>query len=102
MTVGSKRQVLSGVANKTAGGVTAAGLMKTDKGRIVSVAKSEAAKASPALAAWREAVKKAKKDLGMPLEGPGAFAAPKKGTALYSLAKKIYTRDYNTLGSYPL
>jgi hypothetical protein len=47
-------------------------------------------------------VKQAKKDLGMPLEGPGAFAAPKKGTALYSLAKKIYTREYNTLGSFPV
>ena len=102
MTTGSKRQVLSGTATKTSGGVTAAGLKKTDKGRIVSVAKSEAAKASPALAAWRDAVKQAKKDLGMPTEGPGAFAAPKKGTALYSLAKKIYTREYNTLGSFPV
>lgn len=97
MTTGTKRQVLSGAANKTSGGVTAAGLKKTDKGRIVSVAKSEAAKASPALAAWRKAAEKARSDLGIT-----GFVPLKKGTAYYSLTKKYYTADYNTLGSFPI
>ena len=102
MTTGTKRQVFHGTANKTPGGVTAAGLKKTPSGRIVSAAKSEAAKSSPALAAWREAVKKAKIDLNIPIEGPGSWVPPAKGTALYSLTKKIYARNYNNLSSYPL
>ena len=36
MTVGSKAQVYHGTADRTAGGLTKADLMKTDKGRIVS------------------------------------------------------------------
>ena len=101
MTVGSKRQVFHGTASKTAGGVTAGGLMKTDKGRIVSAAKHKAALQGP-LAAWLAAVKEAKTELKIPLSGPGSFVTPTKGTALYSLAKKIQARNSNNLASYPL
>jgi hypothetical protein len=97
MTVGSKREVMSGKASKTSGGVTAEGLKRTSKGRIVSKAKSEAAVASPALAAWRKAAEKARRELGIT-----GFEPLKKGTAYYSLTKKYYTQDYNQLGSFPL
>jgi len=80
---GTKRQVFSGTAHHTPGGLTANKLKQTKDGRIVSAAKSAAAKKNPHLRMWRAAVAEAKKNLG--LEG----FHPVKGE-LHELALKFY------------
>ena len=73
---------MHGTAHHTAGGLTK-GDLKYKDGEIVSKDKSKSEKKNP----WIEAVKKAKKSLGIP---KAEFAMPKKGTELYKLAKKIH------------
>ena len=46
----SRAKVMNGNASKTSGGRTADDFTRNNKGRIVSIAKSEQAKSSPALA----------------------------------------------------
>lgn len=92
MTVGTKRNVFTGKANSTTGGVHADGIAKNPKGRLVYVAKSEAARKNPALTAWRDALADARKQLGIT-----GFEPLKKGSSLYKLTKEIYD-----LNSHPL
>lgn len=87
MAVGSNIQVYRGTADKTVGGVTRSGLMKKD-GRIVSVAKHEAAKSNPALRAWLEALKMYKRSKG--IQAGEFFLTPKKGSAAHKEIVKIY------------
>jgi phage terminase small subunit len=56
--IGSRAEVFHGNAHHTSGGLTKGDLMQKE-GRIISKAQSAAAKANPALKAWRAAVKKA-------------------------------------------
>jgi hypothetical protein len=58
MVVGSAAQVYHGTADKTPGGLTKSDFIFKD-GRVISKAKSAAAKANPGLKKWRSAVKKA-------------------------------------------
>lgn len=60
MTVGSRAQVMHGNATQTSGGLTKKDL-KMVKGEIVSKKKSKGEKTNP----WLEALKKAKKELGI-------------------------------------
>lgn len=80
---GQNRQVYEGRAKKTKSGLTKKDLKKSKTGKIVSRKKSMKAKKHAApLSAWRKALKKACKEKGVP------YTIPKKGTALYKLAKK--------------
>ena len=58
MVVGTAAQVFHGNADTTPGGCTKSDFIMKD-GRIISKAKSAAAKANPGLKKWRSAVKKA-------------------------------------------
>lgn len=96
---GTKRQVFNGTAFRTSGGLTKADLVRVRKGTrsvlvngkrknidvfsIVSKKKSKLGKEN----SWMKAVKEARKELN--IEG---FYAVKKGTPLYTLAKKIHTK----------
>jgi len=88
MVVGTRAQVMSGTADKTAGHLQAGDLKRVD-GRIVSKAKSKQGQ-SPALKKWRAAVTKAKKKLGIKKTDGFEAHIPKKGTALYKEAQKFY------------
>jgi hypothetical protein len=69
--VGTRAEVWHGNAHHTSGGLTK-GDLANKGGRIISKAQSAAAKANPALKAWRDSVKKAggyKKGEFVPLEG---------------------------------
>lgn len=80
---GTKRQVFSGSAHHTTGGLTKGNLKQTKDGRIVSAAKSAAARQNPHLRMWRAAVKEARENLGLqgfhPIQGE-----------LHQLALKYY------------
>jgi hypothetical protein len=82
---GSRRQVLSGKAKKTPGGLSATSLKKNKAGRIVSRKKSEQSKSR----AWPKAVQAARKRLGLqgfvPVGGSSA-----EGQKLLSLARRMY------------
>jgi len=82
---GSRRQVLSGTAMKTRGGLSATSLKKNKAGRIVSRKKSEQGKGR----AWPKAVQAARKRLGLegfvPVGGSSA-----EGQKLLSLARRMY------------
>ena len=82
---GSRRQVLSGTAEKTRGGLSATSLKKNKAGRIVSRKKSEQGKSR----AWPKAVQAARKRLGLegfvPVGGSSA-----EGQKLLSLARRMY------------
>ncbi len=86
-SVGSRRQVMSGSAVKTKGGLKKKDLKKKD-GRIISIEKSKNATKNKALSDWRNAMKKARKDLGIT-----DFVLVKKGSKLYKLTKKIYEEN---------
>lgn len=85
--MGSRRQVMSGTALHTKGGLKKKDLKKKD-GRIISREKSKNATKNKALSDWRNAMKKARKDLGIT-----KFELVKKGSKLYKLTKKIYEED---------
>merc|ERR1712110_1243704 len=64
--MGAKSSVFHGTKTKTSGGLTKDKLMKNKNGRIVSKARSAAAKkrfASSPLKAWNQAIKAARKQL---------------------------------------
>ena len=82
----SRAKVMNGNASKTSGGRTADDFTRNNKGRIVSIAKSEQAKSSPALALWRKLTKE--------YTSAGQMV-PKKGTAAY---KELYARYQEMLG----
>ena len=84
-TVGSKAEVFHGVAARTSGGLAKKDLVMKD-GRIHSKAMVKRGK-SPALAKWRKAVAKARKELGT--EG---FQALAKHTKLYKVAREHYNK----------
>jgi hypothetical protein len=81
---GSRAEVMHGEAKHTAGGLTKSKLTRGKDGSIKSKAMKKRGKEDH-LKGWRDAVKKARKELGV--EG---FQALSKDTELYKLAKKIY------------
>merc|ERR1719377_123488 len=82
-----KALVFRGSKEKTSGGLSKADLIKNANGKIVSKKQSTAAKKrfGSTLKKWTDAVKAARKSLG--LKG---FVAVKKGTPLYTKAKANY------------
>merc|ERR1712060_77040 len=88
----AKAMVLRGSKTKTSGGLTASGLMKNKRGKVVSKQASathkKAYKGSKA-EAWANACKQARKQLNLKGFVPfgGKTAA---GKALYAKAKAIY------------
>ena len=72
---GSRAEVMHGVAKATSGGLTKS---KLTKGKDGSIKEDH-------LKAWRDAVKKARKNLGI-----DGFQALSKDSELYKEAKKIY------------
>lgn len=103
LLIGTKRQVYNGTAIQTSGGLTKADLVRVRKGTrsvlvngkrknidvysIVSKKKSTLGKQN----GWMKAVKQARKQLNIV-----GFYALKKGTPLYTLAKKIHTQNQNS------
>merc|ERR1719162_1240476 len=88
---GAKARVFAGRKVKTTGGLTKANLIKNKNGKVVSKAASARAKAAYArggLKKWADAVKKARKALGVvgfvPIGGKSAA-----GKALYAKAKSL-------------
>jgi hypothetical protein len=82
----SRTKVMNGSANKTSGGLTANDLVKNNKNRIVSAARSENARSSEPLALWRQVCAEY-------LQGGGFTKIPKKGTAAYNkLMLEYHTR----------
>ena len=88
--IGSKAEVLHGSALQTEGGLTAKDLCKVN-GRIHSKKMIKRGK-DDALKNWREAVKKAKRKLGIVKGDSFDQHVPKKGTELYDEAKKLYKK----------
>merc|ERR1711924_546950 len=88
---GAKARVYNGKMAKTSGGLAKGDLKKNKLGKVVSKAKSEAAKkrwAKSPLKAWSDAVKQARKALGL----TGFVAIRGKtaqGKALYAKAKSL-------------
>jgi len=82
-----KALVFRGSKEKTSGGLKKSDLIKNANGKIVSKKQSTAAKKrfGSTLKKWTDAVKAARKSLG--LKG---FVAVKKGTPLYTKAKANY------------
>merc|ERR1712087_250171 len=87
----ARSSVFRGTKEKTTGGLTKATLTKSKSGKIVSKAASAASKkkfATSALKKWCDAVKKARKELGIkkfcPVGGKTA-----QGKALYAKVKSI-------------
>lgn len=79
--IGTKRQVYSGTADKTSGGLRKKNLRKTSDGRIVSKARLLQGRANP----WANAVSVARKELGIT-----GFEPVRKGSALYERAMHHY------------
>ena len=73
--------MLRGSKAKTVGGMTAKGLCKSKRGKVVSKKVSAFGKKSP----WIQAVAKARKALKIT-----GFCAIKKGSPLYTKAKEFY------------
>ena len=81
--IGTRAEVWHGNAHHTSGGLTK-GDLANKGGRIISKAQSAAAKANPALKAWRQSVKAAgglKKGKFVPIKG-----------ALAARARKIFAK----------
>ncbi len=85
VTIGSKRQVWHGKANRTKGGITKDRLFRLPSGRIVYLAKREHALSHPALVKWRLALALTRRDLGL-----SGFHLIKKDTPYYKVAAKYY------------
>merc|ERR1711920_379433 len=88
---GAKARVFSGKKSKTQSGLTKDKLIKNKRGKVVSKKQSAAAKKNwvkNGLKAWSEAVKKARKELGLTgfVAIGGKSAA---GKALYAKAKSL-------------
>merc|ERR1719437_14417 len=88
---GAKAAVLKGKKAKTSGGLTAAGLFKNKAGKVVSKKMSAASKkrfASSPLKKWGDAVKQARKALG--IQGFCAVGGSSaKGKALLAKVRSI-------------
>merc|ERR1711879_195973 len=88
---GAKARVFSGKKAKTSGGLTKGDLKKNKLGKVVSKAASDRAKknfAKSGLKAWSDAVKNARKALG--LTGFVAIGGKTpQGRALYAKAKSL-------------
>lgn len=87
MVVGSKAQVYHDPDVTTASGLTKSDLKKKG-GRIISKAKSAAAKKNPGLTKFLKALVIYKKTAGIP--AGVFFPTPKKGTVEYEKIMKIY------------
>lgn len=85
VTIGSKRQVYGGRANRTKGGITKDRLYRLPSGKIVFLAKRQHALTNPALVKWRLALALTRKDLGL-----SGFHLIKKDTPYYKVAAKYY------------
>merc|ERR1712176_687944 len=88
---GAKARVFSGKKSKTQSGLTKDKLIKNKRGKVVSKKQSAAGKklwVQNGLKAWSEAVKKARKELGLTgfVAIGGKSAA---GKALYAKAKSL-------------
>ena len=86
--IGSRVQVFRGSKERTAGGLTKKDLMKNKHGRVVSkkaFARGRKLAKNNGISKWANAVMKARKELGVT-----GFFAVKKGTKLYTLARKYY------------
>jgi hypothetical protein len=79
----ARRHAFAGKLDKTKTGLKKSDLMKNKAGRIVSKKASLRAKASP----WLAAVKQARKELKIK-----GFCAIKKGTPFYKKAKELYAK----------
>ena len=100
-TIGNKASVYKGFAKRTSGGLTKKDIVRTKRKGVVSykskkkVKVSKSKKSGGGLKKWREALKKARKELikSGKIKDPKSFKsfAPKKGTPLYKRAKEIYT-----------
>merc|ERR1719420_2621965 len=77
----AKRHAFFGKIDKTKTGLKKSDLMLSKTGRVVSKKRSQRAKASP----WIAAVKQARSALKVK-----GFCAIKKGTPLYKKAKELY------------
>ena len=98
--VGNKASVYKGFAKRTSGGLTKKDIVRTKRKGVVSykskkkvkVAKKK--KSGGGLKKWRDALKKARKELinSGKIKDPTSFKsfAPKKGSALYKRAREIY------------
>jgi len=85
VTIGSKRTVYAGKANRTKGGITKDRLFRLPTGRIVFLAKRQHALTNPALLKWRLALALTRRDLGL-----SGFHLIKKDTPYYKVAAKYY------------
>ena len=85
VTVGTKKQVYHGHAERTKGGVTKDRLFRLPSGKIVYLAKRQHALQHPALVKWRLAVALARQDLGL-----SGFHLIKKEVPMYKVARKYY------------
>lgn len=102
--VGSKREVFNGSALRTPGHLFKRDLKQNADGSIVSRRASSAAKSNNSigqskLKIWRWAVAMANKDEGRKRGGKGNgvyIAAPKKGSRLYTSAKRLYNQRLNS------
>merc|ERR1712014_149358 len=85
----AKSSVFRGTKVKTSGGLTKDQLMKNKYGKVVSKARSAAAKKGGKFSAWAKATAAARKQLNIkgfvPMGGKTA-----QGKALYAKAKSLY------------
>ena len=98
--IGKKASVYKGFAKRTSGGLTKKDIVRTKKKGVVSykskkkVKVSKTKKSGGGLKKWRDALKKARKELikSGKIKDPKSFKsfAPKKGSALYKRARAIY------------
>jgi hypothetical protein len=86
---GSKSEVYHGTADRTSGGLKKSDLKKKG-GRIVSKAKSAAAKKNPGLYKFLQALTVYKETAGIPVGQ--FFPTPKKGTTEYAKIMEIYKK----------
>ena len=99
-TIGNKASVYKGFAKRTSGGLTKKDIVRTKRKGVVSykskkkVKVSKSKKSGGGLKKWRDALKKARKELikSGKIKDPKSFKsfAPKKGTPLYKRAREIY------------
>lgn len=98
--VGNKASVYKGFAKRTSGGLTKKDIVRTKRKGVVSykskkkVQVAKRKKSGGGLKKWRDALKKARKELikDGKIKDPKSFKsfAPKKGSALYKKAREIY------------
>merc|ERR1719158_2649532 len=85
--IGSRLQVFRGKKERTVGGLTKKDLMKNKRGKIISKKAYQRGRKliNSGIGKWSKAVMKARKELGIT-----GFCAVKKGTKLYTMARKYY------------